>query len=161
MFLLRRNYAGPIHPALRDGIHGDWSRHENDKAEDMENVKKKTWDRKGGRPKKDIKRDEQLAVMCTLKERKRIEYKAQTAGISMSEYLRECGLKGQVDIKIRTLPKEALLLIAAFNHNSANLNQIAKGCNRGDAFNAMEIAAILADIEENRNIAKLIKKHFE
>ena len=54
-----------------------------------------------------------------------------------------------------------LLLMAAFNHNSANLNQIAKGCNRGDAFNAMEIDSILADIEENRKIAKLIKKYFE
>jgi hypothetical protein len=127
----------------------------------METVQKRTWDRKGGRPKKNIKRDEQLAVMCTLWERKRIEYKAQKAGISMSEFLRECGLKGQVDIKIKTLPKEALLLIATFNHNSANLNQIAKGCNRGDVFNAMEIAAILADLEENRNIVKLIKQHFQ
>jgi hypothetical protein len=127
----------------------------------METVKKRTWDRKGGRPKKNIKRDEQLAVMCTLRERKRIEYKAQTAGISISEYLRGCGLKGQVDIKIKTLPKEALLLIATFNHNSANLNQIAKGCNRGDTFNAMEVAGILADIEENRNMVKLIKQHFE
>ncbi|HXB43349.1 MAG TPA: hypothetical protein VNV85_04800 [Puia sp.] len=127
----------------------------------METVKKRTWDRKGGRPKKNVKRDEQLAVMCTLRERKLVEYKAQKAGISMSEFLRGCGLKGQVDIKIKTLPKEALLLIATFNHNSANLNQIAKGCNRGDVFNAMEIDGILADIEENRNIVKLIKQHFE
>ena len=127
----------------------------------MENVKKKTWDRKGGRPKKNVKRDEQLAVMCTLLERKRIEYKSSMAGISMSEYLRDCGLKGQAVIKTKTLPQEALPLIATLNHLCANINQIAKRCNRGETFNAMEIAAIFHSIEECLVVVRQIKKYFE
>ena len=61
-------------------------------------VRKKTKN-KGGRPKKLIRRNEQLAVMCTLVERKVIEHKAKAANVSISEYLRTLGLKGQVDMK--------------------------------------------------------------
>src|SRR5690349_18384634 len=68
-------------------------------------VKEKTRN-KGGRPKKAIRRDEQLAVMCTLVERKVIEYKAKISDVSVSEYLRTLGVKGQVGRKIKTLPKE-------------------------------------------------------
>ena len=52
---------------------------------------------KGGRPKKNIKRDEQLAVLCKLIDRTVIEHKARQANVSTSEYLRTLALKGQVD----------------------------------------------------------------
>ena len=127
----------------------------------MENVKKKSWDRKGGRPKKNVKRDEQLAVMCTLLERKRIEYKSSHAGISMSEYLRACGLKGQVAITAKTLPREVLKIIATLNHACAKMNQIAKRCNRGETFNPMEISEIFQAIHELLALVKQVKKYFE
>ena len=44
---------------------------------------------KGGRPKKENKRSQQLAVMCTMAERKIIEDKAKLSNISISQFLRE------------------------------------------------------------------------
>ena len=93
---------------------------------------------KGGRPKKDVKRDEQLAVMCTLLERKVIEHKAKLVSTSVSEYLRTLGLNGQVDMKIKILPKEVLQFIGTLNHMAANLNQVAKKRNREEPFNLIE-----------------------
>src|SRR4051812_12030657 len=100
-------------------------------------VKEKTRN-KGGRPKKTIRRDEQLAVMCTIIERKAIEHKAKLASISVSEFLRTLGLKGQVDRKIKVLPKEVLQMISSLNHMAANLNQVAKKKNRDEPFNDVE-----------------------
>ena len=93
---------------------------------------------KGGRPKKDIKRDEQLAVMCTMIERKLIKEKASASNISVSEFLRTLALNGQVDRKIKVLPKEVLLFTATLNHLAANMNQIAKSRNQNDELNAFE-----------------------
>ena len=53
-----------------------------------------TYNKKGVRPRNAVCRDQQLAVMCTLIERKVIEHKAKDAGLSISEFLREVGLKG-------------------------------------------------------------------
>src|SRR2546430_9915142 len=103
----------------------------------MEAVAKDKTRNKGGRPKKDIRRDEQLAVMCTLVERKAIEYKAKAANVSVSEYLRTLGVKGQVDRKIKTVPKEVLQFNGTLNHMAANLNQVAKKRNREETFNDM------------------------
>lgn len=93
---------------------------------------------KGGRPKKHIRRDEQLAVMCTIIERKAIEHKAKVATMSVSEYLRTLGVKGQVDMKIKTLPKEVLEYKGILSHMAANVNQVAKKRNREESFNDME-----------------------
>src|SRR5215831_5306176 len=93
---------------------------------------------KGGRPKKKIRRDEQLAVMCTLVERKVIEHQAKLANISISEFLRTLGVKGQVGMKIKALPKEVLEFKAILSHMAANLNQVAKKRNREESFNDME-----------------------
>ncbi len=41
---------------------------------------------KGGRPKKTIKRDQLMAVKCTLYERKAIEARAKSVNLSISEY---------------------------------------------------------------------------
>ena len=123
--------------------------------------KKKTWDRKGGRPKKAIRRDQQLAVMCTLIERKLIEHKARTAGISVSQFLRELSLKGQVDSKIKTLPKEILLFTATLNHLAANVNQVAKKRNREETFNAIERAEWKILSEEVKQLAEQIKNYIQ
>jgi len=123
--------------------------------------KKRTWDRKGGRPKKAIRRDEQLAVMCTLIERKLIEHKVKTAGTSISQFLRELALKGQVDSRIKTLPKEILLFTATLNHLAANVNQVAKKRNREETFNAIERAEWKVLSEEVRQLAEQIKKYIQ
>src|SRR5664280_124167 len=98
--------------------------------------------RKGGRPKQAVCRNQQLAVMCTLIERTIIEHKAKTSGMSTSEFLRTLAFKGQVDRKIKTLPKEVLLFTATLNHLAANMNQVAKKRNGADELNAIERAGL-------------------
>jgi hypothetical protein len=98
--------------------------------------------RKGGRPKKVIKKSEQLAVMCNLIERKIIEANANKLNISVSEYLREAGMKGQVVMKLKTLPKDVLLLTGTLNHIASSLNQIARKRNMNEELNALERAEL-------------------
>ena len=116
---------------------------------------------KGGRPKKLIRRSEQLAVMCTLVERKVIEYKAKAANVSISEYLRTLGLKGQVDMKIKALPKEILEFKGTLNHMAANLNQVARKANREESFNDMERDEFLMLSKEILELIKKIKSHLQ
>ena len=94
--------------------------------------------KKGGRPRKAVTKNQQLAVMCTLSERKLIEEKAETANMSKSEYLRMTGLSGKIDIKIKALPKEVLFFTATLNHLAANMNQIAHKRNCNDELTAIE-----------------------
>jgi hypothetical protein len=95
---------------------------------------------KGGRPKKKIRQDAFIGVKCSLIDKSVLKQKARTVGLSLSEYLREAGLKGQVVSKTKALPKEVLLFAATLNHMAANLNQVAKKRNRLDELNALERA---------------------
>jgi hypothetical protein len=81
---------------------------------------------KGGRPGKAVKRNKLLGVRCTTVEAFAITMKAEKVQLTISEYLREMGLTGKIDIRKKALPKEVLLLTATLNHMAANLNQIAK-----------------------------------
>ena len=98
---------------------------------------------KGGRPKKETKMTEQLAVMCTLEQRKIIEQKAKDSFKSVSEYLRTLGLSGNVVMLVKTLPAENLAFTAALNHLGALLNQIAKKRNSNEELNAFERADLI------------------
>ncbi len=158
MFLLRRNYAGFSHAAF-SGIRKDiFKRNKNVK---MITEVKSPVSNKGGRPKKKIKRDEQLAVMCTLVERKAIEHKAKAANISISEYLRSLGVKGQVDRKIKVFPKEVLQFNGTLNHMAANLNQIAKKRNREETFNGMEREEFIMLSEDIQELVKQIRNYLQ
>ncbi|MEI6947345.1 mobilization protein [Paraflavisolibacter sp. H34] len=98
---------------------------------------------KGGRPRKAIPRNQLLGVKCSLLEKKVIEHKARAVNLTVSEFLRELGLKSQVDRWQKVLPKEVLLFQATLNHLAANLNQIAKKRNSNDELNALERAELL------------------
>ena len=117
--------------------------------------------KRGGRPKKPVCRIHQLAVMCTPDERKIIEEKAKDFGISNSEFLRSLGLKGQVDRKIKVLPKEILLFTATLNHLAANMNQVAKKRNGFDELNALERAELNHLSEQIKRLAKDIKTYLQ
>ncbi len=116
---------------------------------------------KGGRPKKDIKRDQQLAIMCTMAERKIIEGKAKSASVSVSEFLRTIALDGQPDRKIKTLPKEVLLFTATLNHLAANMNQVAKKRNQNDELNAIERAGLTVLSTDIKKLAIEIKNFLQ
>lgn len=127
----------------------------------METVKKKTWDRKGGRPKKPIRKSEQLAVMCSLVERKIIENKAKLLSVPVSQFLRELALKGKIEAKPNTFPKEILLFTSTLNHLAANVNQVAKKRNREETFNAMERADWMLVVEDVKKLVEKIKNCFQ
>ena len=97
---------------------------------------------KGGRPKKAVRRTEQLAVMCNKMERMVITHHAKLASQSISEFLRNLGLNCKIDSQKKVLPKEVLLFTATLNHLAANVNQIAKKRNQNDELNAFERAEL-------------------
>lgn len=68
-------------------------------------------------------------------------------------------LKGQVDRKIKTLPKEVLLFTATLNHLAANLNQVARKRNREESFNAIERAELNDLANDIKNLAQQIKTY--
>jgi hypothetical protein len=115
----------------------------------------------GGRPKKFVRRDQQLAVMCTRAERMIIEAKAENANVSVSEFLRGLAKDGQFDRKIKTLPKEILLFTSTLNHLAANINQVAKKRNREEQLNAIERAELNVLSAQIKQLATDIKTYLK
>lgn len=113
---------------------------------------------KGGRPRKEIKRDVYITIKCTPYEKKVIEAKAKALYLNTSEYLRDLGLKGKVDLKNRLLSKEILSITGTLNHLAANLNQIAKKRNSLDELNPTERARLNIQSIEVKQLAALIKE---
>lgn len=112
---------------------------------------------KGGRPKKAVKKDQLLAVKCSLYERRAIEARAKSVHLTTSEYLREIGITGKIDSHEKALPKEVLALTGTINHMAANLNQIAKKRNGFEELNALERATLKVQSGELKAIAAQIK----
>jgi hypothetical protein len=117
--------------------------------------------RKGGRPRKAIKKDQLLGMKCTLIERRAIEAKARSANLSVSEYLRELGLTGKIDSTKKALPKEILQLIGTLNHLAANMNQVAKKRNSNEILNALERATLQHESAAIKQLAKDIKTYLQ
>ena len=116
---------------------------------------------RGGRPPKKIKRDQHVAVKCSLLERKIMERKARSIHLTLSEYLRDLGLKGEVNLRIKTLPKEVLVLRAELHHLASNLNQIEHRRNRGDVLSPLERINLNRLAEEIRSLAGQIKSYMQ
>lgn len=125
---------------------------------EQQNVKLKN---KGGRPKKAVKKDQLMAIKCTLEERRLIEERAQIANITVSEYLREIGLTGKIDRREKALPKEILDLTAMLNHLAANLNQIAKKRNGIEELSALERASLSVQSKQLKELASQIKNYLQ
>ncbi|WP_428228624.1 plasmid mobilization protein [Flavobacterium sp.] len=113
---------------------------------------------RGGRPKKVIKRDQLMAIKCTLYERKIIESKAKKVNLTVSEYLREIGLMARIDYRNKVLPKEILSFTGVLNHMAANLNQIAKKRNSNDELSPLERAELKVQSGQVKDLAVQIKK---
>jgi hypothetical protein len=116
---------------------------------------------KGGRPKKAIKKDQLLAVKCSLFERRAIEARAKSANLTVSEYLREIAMTGKIDRREKALPKEVLEKIGTINHVAANVNQIAKKRNSGEELNALERASLKVLSGELKGAAVQIKIYLQ
>ncbi|MFC0771645.1 plasmid mobilization protein [Terrimonas alba] len=124
-------------------------------------VVKQDWKNKGGRPKKAIKQNHFIGVKCSLVEKTILRQKAKAAGLTLSEFLRESGLKGQAVRKIKVLPKEVLQFAGTLNHLAANLNQVAKKSNRMDELNALERAGLQMLSGQVKQLAVDIKNYLQ
>jgi hypothetical protein len=127
----------------------------------MEKFNDHTYHKKGGRPRKAVTKNQQLAVMCTLLERKLIEEKAENANMTKSEYLRTIGVSGKIDIRIKALPKEVLLFTATLNHMAANMNQIAHKRNCNDELDAIERAELNLLSQQIKQLVNDIKFYLQ
>lgn len=116
---------------------------------------------KGGRPKKNIKKDCRVSVRCTFIQRKAIQAKAKSVNFSVSEYLLKMGLTGNIDRREKVLPKEILQLIGTMNHAAANLNQIAKKRNGIEPLTAFDRANLFVQSAELKQIAEAIKNYLK
>ena len=116
---------------------------------------------KGGRPRKTDHLDQKITVKCTHFDLIAIRVYAKEINVTVSQYLRELGLKRQVGRQAKVLPKEVLQLIGTLNHMAANLNQVACKRNRGDELNALERAELMVLSGQIKELAKTIKAAFE
>jgi hypothetical protein len=116
---------------------------------------------KGGRPLKEVRQDRFIGVKCSLIEKTLLREKAKILGLTVSEYLRETGLKGQAVSKIKTLPAEVLQLTGTLNHLAANLNQIAKKRNGIEQLDALERAGLEVQSRDLKRLAETIKNYLK
>ncbi len=116
---------------------------------------------KGGRPTKEVQRNKQLGVKCTKVEAFIIKSKAEKVDLTVSEYLREVGLTGKIDMRSKALPAEVLQAIARLNHIAANINQIAKKRNSFDELNAIERAELNFLAGQLKQFIKDFKNYFQ
>jgi hypothetical protein len=117
-------------------------------------MKKKT-----GRPVKAIKKNQQLAVMCSELERRIIRQKAEKANCTISQFLRELGVSAKVEIKAKFIPPEVLALSGTLNQVAANLNQIARKRNMDEELSAIQRAELNYLFSELKGIAQTIRNH--
>jgi hypothetical protein len=97
---------------IQTRLSADSKKKEEKIMEQNENIMKK----KGGRPKKAVKKDQLLPVKCDKDERKKIESRAKSVNLSVSQYMREISLNGQIDRREIVFPKEVLQLSGTLNH---------------------------------------------
>ena len=128
---------------------------------EQETTKGAKGSRKGGRPKKEVRFDQKLTVMCTLSERNIIEAKAAAVLLSVSEFLRKTALAGKIKKREKVLPKEVLALSATLSHIAASLDGIAKKRNGTDELNALERAELQFFSGQFRRLAKDIKTYLQ
>ena len=116
---------------------------------------------KGGRPEKPVKRNKLLGVKCTTVEAFLIKAKAQKIPLTVSEYLRELGLNGKIDMRQKVFPREVLQGIASLNHIAANLNQIARKRNSFDELNEIERAQLQYAVVQVKQFVNDFKNYLQ
>ncbi len=117
---------------------------------------------KGGRPKKDVKKTQIITLKCTSYDKMIIAAKAKSVNLTVSEYLLQMGKEGQVDSRVKTLPKEVLSLTGELNHIGANLNQLAKKHNSvTDVLTPLDRADLLVLCKKIKELVTLIRNYLQ
>jgi predicted DNA binding CopG/RHH family protein len=104
------------------------------KRRSMKNVRTKK--KKGGRRKKEVKKDIRAAVRFTKTEYFIVKEKAAIAGISLSKYIRRVAINEQIRIRLTEEETKISRHLVGISHN---LNQIAKACHDEGMLKAMAL----------------------
>jgi predicted DNA binding CopG/RHH family protein len=102
-------------------------------AADMESEERHT-KRKGGRPKKAVKKDAVTAVRFTKIEYAVVKQKASKAGLCISVYIRQMAVNGKVTPRINEEQSHFVRQLAGMANN---LNQLAKKAHQEGLLKAM------------------------
>ena len=99
---------------------------------------------KPGRPSRAERenRADRVAFRLTAEELARVQAEAERAGVSVSEYCRAAALGQRV--RVRSVPDLSAALVS-LNRVGVNLNQIARGVNRGQGV-PPDLAEVLAEV---------------
>lgn len=87
-------------------------------------------------------RADRVAFRLTAEELERVQAEAERAGVSVSEYCRAAALGQRV--RVRSAPDLSAALVS-LNRVGVNLNQIARGVNRGQGV-PPDLAEVLAEV---------------
>lgn len=98
----------------------------------MEEIKQKKI--KGGRPEKQVKRQQMVCVRFTKTERFIVAQKAEKAKLTLSNYIRESALHASVKAK---LSEEERHFFRQFTGLANNINQMAKLAHQEGLFSAL------------------------
>lgn len=108
---------------------------------------------KGGRPKKDIKRDYTLSVRMTKMERLRIEGKAKKAGMKTTEWFRQAAKSAEVKPRLTPAEVKHLAMLAGLSNNLNQLTRLAHI--KGITYILEALQKMLTDI--NKLVDKLFR----
>lgn len=103
---------------------------------------------KGGRPKKELKRNALVSVRFTRNEKQALKYIAKKENENPSEFLRNIALK-KIGISVRKKPnKEVQELRNELRRIGVNLNQIAKQLNTNNQLKSTQISMFEITLKE-------------
>jgi len=112
--------------------------------------------KKGGRPKKSVKRTEKMSAHCSSLERAVIEGRASSANLSVSEYIRRAALDAQIIVK--SYPVEILKISSQLNQLAANTYNISKRMNLGQFLSPEDFEDISKLPSDFKNLSLFIKE---
>jgi hypothetical protein len=117
---------------------------------------------KGGRPKKVLKKNQRITVKCTNLDKATIEGKSKLAELTVSEFLLELGLTGQVDTRQRVIPGPLLDLKASLLPIGNNLNQLTKIFHgKPNLFTAADLEQLQKVLGTLQEVLALIKGYWQ
>ncbi|MDP1973966.1 hypothetical protein [Sediminibacterium sp.] len=105
---------------------------------------------KAGRPRKQMKKDQRLTLVCTKTERVFISKWAKERGLTVSEYLRVMAFTREEDIKPE-FSREARPLLVQLNYLLGNLKEMLEK-EQGMPFTALKLAGIKSILQQVSNL---------
>lgn len=102
---------------------------------------------KSGRPRKHIKKDQRLTLVCTETERLYILRWAREHGVTVSDYLRKKALSQTGQNTYHELSRDARPLLVKLNYLIGNLKELLEK-EQGMPFSALKLAGINSIVQQ-------------